>query len=376
MACATSHKKYYMKKFILFFTAIVLSVCGFAQVEYYNISGKVIDAVTRVPLQGASVFAQSTTQGAATDAEGNFKIALPNGGYDLVITFTGYQTETRRITTADADDKNIVIALKVKEKALEDVVITSSNEVKDGWEKYGSFFMQSFIGEGDNSKSCIIKNQEILKFYFSKRRNRLKVLAAAPIEIANEALGYNIKYTIDSFTYEYNTGVTLYTGYPLFEEMQSADTAKQNLWAANRAKAYKGSMLHFMRSLYNKQLKEEGFEIQFLVKSDDKEEAVPLLNFYGAMNYNKDDSTKTVEVKPNQNNVVLIYNKEKPEKAYVDAYPDQQSKFQLSVLFFTPGESVIIEENGYYFDQVDIIKNEYLTWKRMADMLPYDFKMK
>jgi CarboxypepD_reg-like domain len=376
MACATSHKKYYMKKFILFFTAIVLSVCGFAQVEYYNISGKVIDAVTRVPLQGASVFAQSTTQGAATDAEGNFKIALPNGGYDLVITFTGYQTETRRITTADADDKNIVIALKVKEKALEDVVITSSNEVKDGWEKYGSFFMQSFIGEGDNSKSCIIKNQEILKFYFSKRRNRLKVLAAEPIEITNEALGYNIKYTIDSFTYEYNTGVTLYTGYPLFEEMQSADTAKQNLWAANRAKAYKGSMLHFMRSLYNKQLKEEGFEIQFLVKSDDKEEAVPLLNFYGAMNYNKDDSTKTVEVKPNQNNVVLIYNKEKPEKAYVDAYPDQQSKFQLSVLFFTPGESVIIEENGYYFDQVDIIKNEYLTWKRMADMLPYDFKMK
>ena len=123
-------------------------------------------------------------------------------------------------------------------------------------------------------------------------------MAAAPIEIANEALGYNIKYTIDSFTYEYNTGVTLYTGYPLFEEMQTADTVKQNLWAANRAKAYKGSMLHFMRSLYNKQLKDEGFEIQFLVKSDDKEEAVPLLNFYGAMNYNKDDSTKTVEVKP------------------------------------------------------------------------------
>ena len=57
------------------------------------------------------------------------------------MTFTGYQTETKRITTADADDKNIVIALKVKEKAMEDVVITSSNEVKDGWEKYGSFFM-------------------------------------------------------------------------------------------------------------------------------------------------------------------------------------------------------------------------------------------
>jgi hypothetical protein len=364
-----------MKKIIAFLAVCLAGFSAFSQTGYYYVSGKVIDAVTKAPMLGASVFAQNTTQGTATDAEGNFKLALSNGGYDLVFTFTGYQTETKRISSGDEGNKNIVIELKQKEKALEDVVITSSSEVKDGWEKYGDFFLENFIGKTENSKYCSIKNKDAVHFYFSKKRNRLKVLATEPLDIVNEALGYKIKYTVDSFTYEYNTQVSLYTGYPLFEEMQTTDTAKQNLWAANRLKTYKGSLLHFMRSVYNKQLKEEGFEIQFLVKTDDKETPVLLPNPYGAINYSKDDSTQTVEMKPNQTNVAVIYNKAEPEQNYLAANPDEPQKFQLSVLSFIPGQSIIIEQNGYYFDQTDIIINQYLGWKKMADMLPYDFKI-
>jgi hypothetical protein len=364
-----------MKKILLFAAVSFINFTAFAQSGYYYVSGKVIDAVTKAPMQGASVFAQNTTQGAASDADGNFKLALPNGGYDLVVTYTGYQTESRRITTGDDGNKNMVIELKQKEKALEDVVITSSSEVKDGWEKYGDFFLENFIGKTANSRYCSIKNKDAVHFYFSKKRNRLKVLATEPLEIVNEALGYKIKYTVDSFTYEYNTQASLYTGYPLFEEMQSTDTAKQNLWAANRIKSYKGSLLHFMRSVYNRQLKEEGFEIQFLIKTEDKETSVPLLNPYGALNFSKDDSTQTVEVRPNQNNVILIYNKSEPEKNYLTANPDEPGKFQLSVLSFLPGQSIVIEQNGYYFDQTDVIINQYLGWIKMADMLPYDFKI-
>ncbi len=364
-----------MKNIILFLVVSLISITGFSQAGYYAVSGKVIDAVTKAPMQGASVFAQNTTQGAASDAEGKFKLGLPNGGYDLVITYTGYQTETKRITGGDADNANIVIELKQKQKVMEDVVITSSSEVKDGWEKYGDFFLENFIGKTQNSKLCSIKNKDAVHFYFSKKRNRLKVLATEPLDIVNEALGYNIKYTIDSFTYEYNTQVSLYTGYPLFEEMKSTDTATQHIWAANRLKTYKGSLLHFMRSIYNKQLKEEGFEMQFLVKTEDKETAVPFLNPYGGINYSKDDSTQTVEMRPNENNVVLIYNKTEPEQNYLVANPGEPEKFQLSVLSFIPNQSIIIEQNGYYFEQTDITINQYLGWKKMADMLPYDFKI-
>ena len=282
----------------------------------------------------------------------------------------------KRITSADADNNNLVIDLKQKEKTMEDFVVKSTNEVKDGWEKYGDFFLENFIGKTANSSTCSIKNKDAIKFYFSKKRNLLKVMAEVPIEIVNDALGYNIKYALDSFTYEYNTQVSLYTGYPLFEEMQPANEEQLAKWNANRILTYNGSLLHFMRSLYNKQLKEDGFEIQFLIKANDKDTAITLKNFYSAVKYNKDDSAQTVEILPYQTEVAVIYNKAVPEAAYILANPNDPDKFQLSVFSFTPNESVIIEQNGYYFEQSSVIINQYLGWKKMADMLPYDFKVK
>ena len=258
-----------------------------AQTNGYVIIGKVMDADTKMPLQGASVFAQNTTTGTATDAQGNFTLRLQNGGYDLIVTFTGYQTVNKRITTADAQNNNLIIEVKQKEKALQDVVITSSNEVRDGLVKYGDFFVDNFIGKTANSKACSIKNKEALKFYFSKKKNRLKVLAAEPLEIENLALGYSIKYTLDSFTHEYGTEFSTYSGYPLFKDMPPANEAQKMLWQSNRLKAYYGSMLHFMRSVHNKTLKEDGFEIQFVAGNNDKETAVPITDFYGALNYTK-----------------------------------------------------------------------------------------
>ncbi|MEO7766577.1 MAG: carboxypeptidase-like regulatory domain-containing protein, partial [Ferruginibacter sp.] len=176
-----------MKLAIPLMTFLFWSAICFAQ-STYLITGKVVDVATRSPMQGASVFAQNTTTGTATDINGEFVLRLPNGGYGLVISFTGYETTSRRISTADADDKNIVIEIKRQENAMEDVVIKASNEVKDGWEKYGSFFLENFIGNSDNSKGCTITNKEVLKFYFYKRKNRLKVLATAPIEMENLSL--------------------------------------------------------------------------------------------------------------------------------------------------------------------------------------------
>ena len=299
---------------------------------------------------------------------------LLNGGYDLIITFTGYQTVTRRITTADALDKNIVIEVAQKEKALEDVVIKSSNEVKDGLIKYGSFFEENFIGKTINSNQCVIKNKDVLHFYFYKKKNRLKVLATAPLEIENTALGYTIKYTLDSFTHEYGTQMSTYSGYPLFKDMPPADEAQKTGWYNNRLKAYQGSMLHFMRSVHDKKIKEEGFEIQLVAKTNEIETAIPVQDFYGAINYSINDSTQLVEITPNQQNMAVLYNRQAPAPLYLAATGDVPRKFQLSILTIAPDQSIGIEQNGYFFDQNDIVINGYWTWQKVADVLPYDFR--
>ena len=106
-----------MKKIIASLYLFFGSYIVFSQ-SNYPVGGKVIDAATKLPMQAASVFAENTTIGTATAADGTFHLQLPNGGYDLVVTFTGYQTETRRISSADAGNSDIVIEIKQKKKSL------------------------------------------------------------------------------------------------------------------------------------------------------------------------------------------------------------------------------------------------------------------
>jgi len=362
-----------MKQIFFYTLLLFIAAKSYSQSAYYTITGKIIDKNTHMPLQGASVFAQNTTLGIATDAQGNFKLKLPNGGYELIVTFTGYETETRRISYIDDADKNLIIEIKPKEKYLSEVSVTVSNEVQDGWKKYGQLFTENFIGKSEFSRQTTIKNPEVLKFYFSKKRNRLKVLATEPLVVENFALGYTIKFAIDSFSYEYGNNTAQFIGYPLFEEMHSTPE-KEIVWQQNRRIAYSGSLLHFMRSLYSKTLSDEGFEVQFLVTNNNKESTIALKNAYPALNYFKNDSTNIVEFWPNQSDMIVIYKKAGPQKYYLDFDPKAKTNFQASILNITPGESIEIEENGYFFEQTDITTNGYWGFEKIGDMLPYNYK--
>ena len=198
-------------------------------------------------------------------------------------------------------------------------------------------------------------------------------MASEPLQIENNALGYNIKYALDSFTHEYATQVSLYTGNPLFEEMTALNPGEQTKWQQARREAYNGSILHFMRSVYSQQLKQEGFEIQFVVNINGLDTALKLKNTYGALNYKKDDSTQTVEIIPNQSQVAVIYTKEKPAAAYLTENEKESTDFQFSVLSFLPKNTITIEQNGYYYEQNELTINEYWTWERVADLVPYDY---
>ena len=274
-----------------------------------------------------------------------------------------------RVSSSNANEP-LAIELKPHEKSLEEVSIVASNEVKDGWKKYGDFFVDKFIGRTEFGKQAVVKNPEVLHFYFSKKRNRLKIVSGEPLIVDNNALGYTIKYAMDSLIHEYNSNTTTYVSYPLFEEM-TGTPAQQNIWKQNRQKAYNGSILHFMRSLYYKSLSDNGFEVQ--LRHNDDDPGIALKNHtYGALNYLHDDSTRTVQFNPNQPNMIIIYDRMKPEPAYIAFDPTAPKNIQVSYLSIA--QPIIIEENGYYYDQSDITTNGYWGFEKIANMLPYDYK--
>ncbi|MEJ7737881.1 MAG: carboxypeptidase-like regulatory domain-containing protein [Chitinophagaceae bacterium] len=356
-----------MKTF-LFFAVFALSIqIAVSQTEHFLVNGKVLDTATQQPLSGASVFCQNTTLGVITNSEGDFSIRLPKGGYELVVSYTGYETSQMHVNAANATD--LRIALKTRDKNLSEVTVSGSNEVADGLIKYGKFFNEHFIGQTPGTALCHISNPEVLQFYFSKKRNRLKVKAKEDLIIINNALGYRIRYQLDSFSYDYATHVSTYSGYPFYEEVDSTDAQKQQ-WKENRMKAYSGSRLHFIRSWYDSTLEEEGFALEWVDPRKKTLTSLPIADPYDSAHYavaeNNDVEISWV------GRLRVLYKNEMPEKSFLTQYKlPQYLKSQITILDIA--DVFIIEQNGYFYEQADIVNTGYWSWEKLAESLPYDY---
>jgi hypothetical protein len=343
---------------------LLLSVSVSAQ---FTVSGRIIDSASREPMGGASVFCQNTTIGTATNKQGEFTLSLKSGGYEMIISYTGYQT--KQIQISHSDTRIPDIELIKEDKSLGEVIIKSSNEVKDGWAKYGDFFLEHFIGSTPNSANCVLLNPEVLKFYFLKKSNKLRVLATEPILVDNKALGYHMRFQLDSFMYHYNTDINLYRGFCLYSEMEGSDSLKR-AWNIARRKAYFGSKLHFMRSYYDSSVSQQGFMVSMLDENDPtKFNTLP--DVYDTLYYGALDSTGQIEIwYPRK--ISVVYAKNKPEPEYVSKFRlPKNAKVQVSYIELT--DAIAIRENGYYYEQKDWINQGYWSWKNVADQLPYDY---
>ncbi len=342
---------------------LLLSVNLSAQV---TITGKVVDSSSQEPLYGASVFCQNTTSGTTTNKEGQFSLQLKSGGYELIISFTGYQTKEMRINGNET--AALQVQLSKEEKSMQEVIIRTSNEVMDGWDKYGKFFLQNFVGNTPNAAQCTLQNPEAVHFYYYKKSDKLKVLATDPIVIVNKALGYNLRYQLDSFMYYYKTQVSSYRGYCFFSEMEGT-FSQQKAWSENRKKAYAGSKLQFMRSFYDSTLKDDGFDIALLDSSNDRK-FIPVQNPYDTAYSSIDDSTHEVEVYfPRK--LSVTYHK-KPEAEYLQQFK-LPSNVGVEISYIDLLDGIVIRENGYFYDQKDWVNQGYWSWKNLADLLPYDY---
>ena len=353
-----------MSRFFIFTAFIFSFIPAFTQ---FTVTGKVVDSASKEPLPGTSVFCQNTTLGTITNKQGEFSLNLKPGGYELIISYTGYQTKLIRINSSETN--SLTIEMLKEDKSMSEVVIKSSNEVPDGWQKYGSFFIDNFIGTTPNAAKCVLQNPEVLKFYFLKKSNKLRVLATDPLIISNKALGYNLRYELDSFVYQYKTDISLYRGYCLFTEADTTDNVKQT-WKAAREKAYFGSKLHFMRSYFDSTVKESGFLIDLLSENNNLK-FDQVTNPYDTLFYAFVDSTNEAELDyPRKFSVT--YMKAKPEPEYLKKFNFPKNVgTQISYIELLNG--IAIKENGYYYDQKDWINQGYWSWKNLGDLLPYDY---
>ncbi len=102
------------------FLAIFALMAGIVVHSQSLFKGQVFDE-NNIPLPGASVIIKGSPNGTATDFDGNFEIALPQGNEVLVISYIGYspsELETSGLSTA-------TVTLQPNSQNLDEVVVTA-----------------------------------------------------------------------------------------------------------------------------------------------------------------------------------------------------------------------------------------------------------
>ncbi|MBC7851179.1 MAG: carboxypeptidase-like regulatory domain-containing protein [Chitinophagaceae bacterium] len=355
-----------MKKILISLFCILLVAGVSAQDKTFIVIGKVIDSASRLPLAGASAFCPNTTYGSVSNAEGMFMLKLPSGGYDLVVSYTGYDKKLFRISDNQNNSDTLIVDLPQQDKTMAEVSVVASNEVPDGLAKYGEFFISNFIGTSPNAAYCKVMNPETLRFFYNKKRNRLKVTAREDVLIHNYALGYTIRYQLDSFNYDYNSNISQYTGFPLFTEMDTTVEARTQ-FIKNRARTYLGSRLHFMRSFYNSNVVDEGFIVEDLSQGASKAKIIG--DLYDTEQYALDSGEVLIGWKGKYR---INYKSVFPDKKFLEEFKlPSNSRYQVTILDIADG--FVIERNGYFYEQYDVVNSGYWAWKKVAEILPYDY---
>lgn len=114
-----------MRKITLIFVFQAWLVLGLAQTA--SLSGTVSARQDGGPLPFATITIEDKGIGTITDETGAFSLQnIPAGEYELMITFLGYETKRIRLSLAEAEQREIVVALSSAFRDVEELVITGT----------------------------------------------------------------------------------------------------------------------------------------------------------------------------------------------------------------------------------------------------------
>jgi hypothetical protein len=364
-------------------SALLLAVAaGFSQTtDRSTISGTVIDDSTSAVLENVNVFLAHTTLGSSTDRNGHFEIRrVPLGSYEIVASRIGYETRSIRVTLTESGRKGLEIRLPPAAVSLEGVEVAEPDPSE--WRTQLEKFTRLFLGASRGAEECKILNPEVLDFS-TDERGTLAATARAPLEIDNRSLGYHIQFYLTLFALgkapygkptsvgRIGTKVVTSEGFPKYVEMKAATPQEKQHWKENRLRAFKGSLRQFLISLFNGELKKEGFRM-FLEPYVSAAEWNPArrevqqsdILSVGSASYEKIVSFKGI--------LEVEYAREQIEPAY-DLLKKKGTEAQVSWLQLNY-DAVTVNSRGLIKEWFPTEVYGYWAWLRMADAVALDYE--
>jgi outer membrane receptor for ferrienterochelin and colicin len=118
-----------------------------------SIHGKITDASTGEDLIGTTIIIQGTTTGTITDLSGNFILNnIPEGVYNLVISYVSYDRQTMRVTVPSGGIANVEVNLQPTILNLEGVQVVGYRRSNTEMSMISSIRASDMIASGISSQ--------------------------------------------------------------------------------------------------------------------------------------------------------------------------------------------------------------------------------
>lgn len=403
-----------MKRALIFSLLVFVATITFAQ-QAFMLSGAVKDKKGE-PLPGAGVYVSGYKIATVADNNGRYSLSLKPGNYDILVQLIGFKAFNKNIIVAD---KALTFDFVLEEDAFQLQEVTIKPDPNR--EGYIRMFTDFFIGTTPNAQLCKIINPNVLIIDYSNDDAKLTVKTNQFLIIENQALGYRVKYQLNNFEFDNKSRIIYYEGFPYYEDLKGSK-GKMKRWAEKRIEAYHGSTQHFFNSLYAGKSKEEGFEINKLIRQPNPNRAPDsLINANikrlmqvkqalngtikimagDSLNYwtkqknapatiamlnrqqvNTDTLVKTYNesIKSINFNDVLyvIYKNEREASIYANrigqsiSRPLDMPDYQVSLINLQVAP-VYFYENGGTYNPRSMLYEGYWSWEKIADSVPLDY---
>ncbi|WP_439482859.1 carboxypeptidase-like regulatory domain-containing protein [Cyclobacterium plantarum] len=374
-----------------------------------KVEGRVVDEETNLPLPFVTVFVNNTAEGTVADENGKFDLEMEAGHYELILSLVGYEN---LVYSADFSGDLPRFVFEMAQKPIDLNELQVDGERSPEWYENLKLFEYHFLGNSRFATSCNIINPEVLVIDFDQ--SLLKVYSTDFLIIENHALGYRIDYLLNSFELDTEKKIFHYLGYPRYTEMDGGKI-KQRRWKRNRSSAYRGSWLHFKRSLLESTTDMEGFEVRKMkqVPNPERPSDRSILEAKQQLKNTKDlpysifrDSLSAIVSKESLPKIIdkvepdplkeseyssvtdgeltlkfddflqITFTRGKVSREFIHSFvPGKAPRSPYPVSFLRQTAPVSIYPTGLEANPLSLYLEGYWSWQRMGDDLPMDYKL-
>jgi hypothetical protein len=371
-----THSNWLTRAVLTVHIAMICSVGMAQEGSKVQVTGRVVDDSTQAPIVNANVFIANSMIGTSSDTSGVFVLRnVPIGFHELVASCVGYSMATVRLQLIPGADQRVEMHLVPKELSISVVEVTGQQP--EVWKANLKIFEGLLLGKTDEASECRITNPEVLDFstdppgHFSARTDH-------QVTVENLATGYRLHMSLGIFSFD---GRWLTSEYKIrFEEIRPLDPENRVKWREQREKVYSGSLRHFLVSLVNNDVSDEGFAMYETESLGRVRGDMPL---YELKRYNILKQSSATEwtlsfphylvVTYDRKQVAIDGNPAVTDMRRLPAFRTRSMRPQLSILTLPKGP-VLLDPRGQILNQLALKISGDWAKEGLANQLPIEFQ--